>query len=72
MYNLTKNTVIFYKIGKKIATDSIVDSIFTWLIEISMKNYIYPEISSSMENQLREYISFGGVTQRAIDFHTVL
>ena len=53
--------VIFYKIGKKIATDSIVDSIFTWLIEISMKNYIYPEISRSMENQLREYISFRGV-----------
>ena len=54
--------VIFYEIDKKIATDSIVDSIYTWLIEISMKNYIYPEISSSMENQLREYVSFGGVS----------
>ena len=66
MYKLTKNMVIFYKIGKKIATDSIVDSIFTWLIEISMKNYIYPEISSSMENQLREYVSFGGVNMSAL------
>ena len=42
--------------------DSIVDRILTRLIRISIKNYKYAEISSQMENQLREYVSFGGVT----------
>ena len=47
--------------SKKIAKDSIVDCVLTRFAEFSIKNYIHPEISSKMENQLREYISFGGV-----------
>ena len=42
--------------------DSIVDCILTRLIGISIKNYKYAEISSQMENQLREYVSFNGVS----------
>ena len=45
----------------KIDLDSIVDRILTVTTEISVKNYICPEISSKMENQLREYVSFVGV-----------
>ena len=62
MINKTqKNRVIYYKIAEKIALDSIVDHVLTRLIGITMKNYIYAEISSQMENQLCEYVSFGGV-----------
>ena len=38
-----------------------MDRVLTRLIGITMKNYIYAEISSQMENQLCEYVSFGGV-----------
>ena len=41
--------------------DSIVDCVLTRFTEICIKNYVYPETFSSMENQLREYVSFGGV-----------
>ena len=62
MINKTqKNRVIYNKIAEKIALDSIVDRVLTRLIGITMKNYIYAEISSQMENQLCEYVSFGGV-----------
>ena len=43
--------------------DSIVDRFLTILTEFSIKSYIDTEISSSMENQVCEYISFGGVLQ---------
>ena len=38
-----------------------MDCVLTRFAEFSIKNDIHPEISSKMENQLREYISFGGV-----------
>ena len=46
--------------------DSIVDCFLTRFTEFSIKNYIYPEISSKMENQLREYVSFVGVASNFI------
>lgn len=61
IYKLIKKHVNILQNCIKIATDTIVDRDLTRLIEISIKNYVYPEISSSMENQLREYFSFGGV-----------
>ena len=38
-----------------------MDRILIVTTEFSIKSYILSEISSSMENHLREYISFGGV-----------
>ena len=38
-----------------------MDRILTVSTEISIKSYIFSEFFSSMENQVPEYISFGGV-----------
>ena len=43
-------------------SDSIVDCFLTIFPEFSIKTYINSEISSSMENQVCEYLSFGGVS----------
>ena len=43
-----------------------MDSVLTRFAEFSIKNDIHPEISSKMENQLREYISFGGVKYQLV------
>ena len=59
-----KNRLIFQISAKKLVTDSIVDCVLTRFVEFSIKNYMYSEISSSMENQLREHSSFGGVSLR--------
>ena len=51
-------------------SDSIVDCFLTIFPEFSIKTYINSEISSSMENQVCEYLSFGGVFDLQVYRHT--
>ena len=38
-----------------------MDHVLTIFTEFSIKSYVYPEIFRAMENQVCEYIAFGGV-----------